>query len=289
MQLHCNNGSPGFHTHPSLEEAQLCWGTPALYVLGGDYPSPVPSGGTRPAWVPGGPPSPKPRWYDDPSSPSQHWRVEREGGSVKRAKGFTKGQCSQYIDALQIGKAPKELDPPEDDPTPVSAAPVSPAAPLPPAPPRRGNYVHGHRVSKTETFVMVPLLERVPDGRYAVQMDENDAPTFLRVVRPKNGQWKDCLKVQTQHAERYEEAWVKWSDGQIGVFKVSVEDYIDLLVCDYRGAARRYAKIKQRCARCNIELTDERSRHYGIGPECEKYWSWMITQVDEETALQSGS
>lgn len=281
--LYCNNGSVGFHTHPTPEEAARCWGTPALYVVGGNIPTPTPALAAAMTWAPPPPPRPKPRWWDDPSTGSQHWRVEKEGGSVKRAKAFSKGECREYIDALMTGRAPKELDPVviEDDDEQDEV--VTP-------PPSRSHVtrVHGYRVAKDTTFVMTPLLERVPDGRFAVQMDANDEPVFLRVVRPKAGQWKNCLKVQTQHGDRYEDAWCKWDDDKIGVFKASVEDYINLLIADYRGAARLYSKIKTKCARCNTDLTDERSRHYGIGPECEKYWPWMIQQVDEETALANG-
>lgn len=291
--LFCNNESPTgeeFHLHSTPEEALKCWGTTALYVVGGDLPATIvplvttaPSPAALPAWVPPVAPIPKPRWWDDPVTDSQLWRVGKEGGSKKFARTLVKGQCIAYIDALQHGKAPKLAESEEDDEeTPPTPMPVSP-----PAPTRRGTLVHGYIVAKDSTFVLTPLLDRVPDGRYALQMADEE-PTFLRVVRPARGKWAGCLKVQTQHGERYEEAWCLWDDGRVGVFKVSVEDYINLLISDYRGAARLYAKIKTRCARCNTELTDERSRHYGIGPECEKYWSWMIDQVDEETALLRG-
>lgn len=287
--LLCNNGDPEgtkFHTHLTAEEAGRCWGTPALYVVGGPVPPDVTPSSSAPAtvpWTPPAPPVPKPRWWDDPSTDSQHWRVEKEGGSVKRAKGMKKGPCSAYIDALQSGLAPKEPDPPgEDDDEGFDPEPAKPARPS------GGMRVHGHWVSKNTTNVMVPLLENVPDGRFAVRFDEHEDWTFIRIVRPKHGDFKDCLKVQTQHGEAYQNAWCKWPDGQIGVFKPSLETYLNLLVCDWRGAARQYAKEKSVCARCGRDLTDERSRYYGIGPECERYWPEMITLVDEEKALEKG-
>lgn len=297
--LYCNNKTgKTFHTHATIEEAAACWGTPALYAIGGTLPdlSSLTVTTLPGDWKPAPPPVPKPRWYDDPSSGSQWWRVEKEGGSKKRAKALSKGECSQYIDALKFGLAPKELDPPEDEPEPVYSPghgglvrPTSPAAPAPPTPPalpkRSSNFVHGHWVAKRETIVMTPLLEHVPDGRYALQMAD-EHPTFLRVSRPKGGKWAGCLKVQTQHSERYEDAWCLWPDGEVGVFKPSVEDYINLLISDHRGAARKYGRIQRRCACCGRELTDERSIHYSIGPECEKSWPWMITLVDEEEELR---
>lgn len=289
MKLACNQGATendNWHFHESIEEAAVCWGEPALYVWGGPIlpgvpavPAATATPVTTARWEPPPTPVPIPRWYHDPSTSSQHWKVGKEGGSVIRAKGFTKGQCTEYIDALINKRAPKEPDPEDaDDPTPVSPAPT---------PRSSGQRVNGYWVAKAETVVLVPLLENVPDGRFAVQMTD-EGHTFMRVVRPKNGTWKDCLKVQTQHGDRWEDAWCKWPDGKVGVFKVSVEDYINLLVCDWRGATRAYAKLKSVCSKCGKALTDERSRHYGIGPECERYWPEMITIVDEETELARG-
>jgi hypothetical protein len=299
MKLHCGNKSKVLHVHETLEEAAKCWGTPALYVVGGDLPKPgvpVAATGERtdppPVWTVGAPPSPKPRWHDEPVTASQLWRVEKEGGSRKKAATLTKGQCSEYIDALKNGRCRKEPDDPDTEAvlTPPPSPPSPPPAPTPATSSSitRRPIVHGHWVAKAETVVMVPLLERVPDGRFAVSMS-GEPLTFLRVSRPKSGKWAGCLKVQTQHAERYEEAWCKWEDGQVGVFKPSVEDLINVLISDWRGAARQFSKSRNRCARCGTELTDERSRHYGIGPECEKYWPEIITMVDEEEALRRGA
>lgn len=180
--------------------------------------------------------------------------IEILGGDVLHAAKLTKQEASAYIERLKKEKEKKPV-----------TAPTHPSAPA--------------------TRVPIELLRMVPAGRFAVRRDSNEPYTFLRISEPKNGRYKDCLKVQTQHGPALSEAkFVVWPSGQVSCYTSTIEEPLMLVIADYRTAARAYGRELGRCCRCATELTDERSRHYGIGPECEKYWPWIITQVDEEDA-----
>ena len=130
------------------------------------------------------------------------------------------------------------------------------------------------------------MIDLVPDGYYAVQLGDNEEHLdFLRIKRPKAGTrtYGGATKIQTQHGPSLDLAAVLWPSGKWQVFKQSVVDMMLAVVTDHHGAAQRYGKKLGRCMRCNCELTDDRSRHYGIGPECETKsgWEWAIATVDE--------
>jgi hypothetical protein len=130
----------------------------------------------------------------------------------------------------------------------------------------------------------IELLEKVPDGYFAVREEEGSPITFLRVSRPTYGTKKNCLKIQTQHAEALDEKWIRWPDGRIYVYSRTIEEVMLILITSYKEAARLYGKELGKCARCNTELTDARSRWLSIGPECEKYWPWFVDERMAEAA-----
>lgn len=302
--LYCSRGegdSP--HTHLTILEALHCWGTDALYVVGGPTPSGVSSAPPAPAGMAAAPiasPSPAspvtgpaPRWplprgpRTVRSTVKQIDYIEDLDGDRRFGDHMTKNEASDYIDGLKSGRYTKGPVPPEfyghlprmperprgsdEDPTPIS-----PAGPSPSPADETG------WAAKRTTKVPIELLEMVPDGYFAVQMEEGAPVTFLRVNRPKVGALKGGFKIQTQHGDILDKAFVKWPSGKVSVYKAGIEEDLFLLISDYHGAARLYAKLRSRCARCAKALTDERSRKYSIGPECEKYWPWMIDLVDAE-------
>ena len=150
-----------------------------------------------------------------------------------------------------------------------------------------GNFVPTKVKSQSKLETALPLLARVPDGYYAPFLDEKFKLNFFRLSRPKRGKYMGCTKIQKVIGDRLEDIWMLWPDGTISIYS-NWEDDILAIIVDYSGAARRYAKEKRKCCRCNTNLTDERSRKYGIGPECEKYWPWIIDEVDLELATQKG-
>lgn len=289
--LHCQNGNKA-HYHLTLEEAQKCFGTTVLYVS--NAPLPVNGSLAAAASRATGWRAPDAPWRSKPvKEETQIPQVKKYGGSVKRAMQMNRGQCSDYIDGLKSGTIPPEPD--EEENRPVSAPPVPVSAP--PAPPPV-QTPQEQWVAKTKTKVLTPLLKLVPDGYYAVQLEENSPMHFIRVSRPKTGQYKDTIKVQTMHGTgpgysdyKLEEAFILWPSDRVSVYKVSLEDPINLLIADHKGAATLYAKTKKRCMSCNAALTDPVSRKYGVGPECIKtpYGQRIKEEVDEAEALQDAS
>lgn len=142
-----------------------------------------------------------------------------------------------------------------------------------------------------DTVEAVPkfLLDRVPDGRYAVPGRGSDTLVFLRVSRPKRGSYKDTIKIQEQIAETLKTVYTVWPSGKISRYVHWIDGSLISLVANYKFAAALYGQEIEQCCRCGVTLTDERSRKYGIGPECEKHWPWVIEEVDERDELKKDS
>ena len=138
--------------------------------------------------------------------------------------------------------------------------------------------------NRIKTKIPLSFLQDLRDGYYAARPDDTKPYTFFRVSRPKSGQYKGSVKIQTQHGPDLNLAMVIWSfegDGRLTIYNKAVEDDLLLVVVDQRGCAMAYAEKLGKCCRCNTELTDDRSRWYGIGPECEKHWPWMIDEIND--------
>jgi hypothetical protein len=134
--------------------------------------------------------------------------------------------------------------------------------------------------SASKLTTMAPLMSRVPDGYYAVDLGDGSAIKFLRVSTEKKGPKTGSRRVQTIHGGSLSDyKWRLYPSGKIDCWDTRIEDLILLLIGDYEGALRRYAREIDRCCRCNTRLTDERSRRFGIGPECEKHWPWIVETV----------
>lgn len=124
------------------------------------------------------------------------------------------------------------------------------------------------------------MIDLVPDGYYATQKESGATVDFLRISRPTRGKFAGTLKVQTQHSERWENVLILWPGGTWSTFDFRAIDMLLLVIADHHTCARRYSVELQACCRCNTQLTDDRSRHYLIGPECEKHWPWALEEVD---------
>lgn len=202
-------------------------------------------------------PAPAPPIPPDHATRNQIDYIRSLGGDMRAAYKMTKSQASQYIDQLKAEAKSK---------TPATGG------------------------TKVQSKVPVEWMQRVPNGYYAWQPDSETPLTFLRVSRPKTGRMANCIKVQTQHGPNLSDpVWVAWPSGQVSVYRsMTIEETLLGIIVDYKKAARTYANEKGNCARCNTDLTDPRSRHYGIGPECEKQWPWMIEELDEELGYSFG-
>lgn len=266
MAISCTNGGR-HHTHNSVAESRACYGLGYPTALAS-----VTSTGPGPSALPAR------DWHNRPVSERQLWKIEQLGGKncARAAKYLTRGSASALID---------ELLHPDREAAPTVTTPATPApAPVPPPTARPVDPRHA---------MISGLLAMIPDGYYAVHEYEGGHVTFLRISRPKKDKYRDAIKVQTVHgsygAPRLSTHPVAalWPSGTLSVYDRSgtVEDALLLLVADAMGARRRYAKLIGHCCRCNATLTDDRSRHYGIGPECVKHMPEIVEQVDMEDAI----
>lgn len=180
--------------------------------------------------------------------------VKDLGGSVEFAKTLSREKASEYITELIAKK--KEPAPVVVQPEPKKVDP--------------------------RLEMLSSLIGNIPNGYFAVREQETDPLVFIRLSRPDRGKFKGCVKIQTQHSDVLELALVRYpSSARWYVYRGSVIDKMLLVCLDPSGAQLQYARELGHCCNCNKTLTDERSRHYGIGPECEKFRPEIIDRVDE--------
>lgn len=161
------------------------------------------------------------------------------------------------------------------------------------APPQAGSLAYSSG-DKLQQFL--PMLDMVPEGYYAVRQDDEAPVCFIRLSRPSraNSKFKDCTIAQRVSGPDLDRGLIvfppsQWNpDRRISVYDQRVVDGILLLICDYQGAAMRYADEIGKCARCNTRLTSD-WRKYGIGPECVKHWPWMYEAAQIRLAEQGKS
>lgn len=191
------------------------------------------------------------------TQPQIDYIINHLDGDPMKAIKYTKKGASNYIDQLKREKRERDR------------AQQAPQAGMYDAPNRRA------------TKIPLNMLHAVPDGYYATQQDSTRPLTFFRISRPKSGKYKGALKIQTQHGPDYKMALEVWGDDRVYWHNIAVEDDLLLVVVDPNGAGTTYANEKKRCRKCNTELTDERSRWFGIGPDCEKMWPHVIDIVTD--------
>lgn len=132
------------------------------------------------------------------------------------------------------------------------------------------------------------------EGRYAVDVGGAlQRIVFLRLTRPVKGQFKDCLKIQTQHSEKLKLAAVRYPSGSWVFsadlrYKSDIDKALSIIAVNPLDAAKLYAEELGHCARCGVELTDERSRWNCIGPECEKHWPDFLAKIEDEKGVYRG-
>lgn len=143
---------------------------------------------------------------------------------------------------------------------------------------------NGRIVEDPRLKLLKGMIPMIPDGYFATQADDTATVDFLMLSRPNRGQYKDHIKVSTQHSENWMPRLALMPNGRWLVLDRSKIDPLMLVVADYRTCALRYAVELQHCWVCNTALTDDRSRHYLIGPICDKKpqgVSWL-EKVDNE-------
>lgn len=127
------------------------------------------------------------------------------------------------------------------------------------------------------------MLLATKDGRYAVRLDTNEPYKFLRLSRPTKGRSKDFLKIQSQHSDMLAIVAMIHVSGRASSRYLHDARYLPalrLLVCDPVTAMIEYGRRKGKCGRCGKTLTDDRSRFYAIGPECEKFRPDVLRRIE---------
>jgi hypothetical protein len=200
---------------------------------------------------------------EDPTVDQLNFVEHLPGGDVELARLMNRGQCGDYIKRL---KALRDLD----RHTSLVTAGLAMASSRPAEP----------------TLIPVGLLTEVADGRYAVRADDTLPWCFLRLTRPRSGNFAGMLKVQSQHAERYALVLTVNPNDEIKWYDRRLENNLLLLIADQQWAAIMYSQEKKLCCRCGIQLTHEDSMRYGIGPECIKHWPWVPERLAQFKAEQ---
>lgn len=142
-----------------------------------------------------------------------------------------------------------------------------------------------------------PLLFNMRGGYYCAAPDgESDDLIFIRLSTFKaragasrfseSHRYDGCLLIQTQHGDELITRYIINPSGKVhradhSAYASKVIEALFMSLADEDLSQRRYASKLGKCFRCAKALTDQRSRHYGIGPECEKVWPDVITYVDE--------
>ncbi|HEV7949288.1 MAG TPA: DUF6011 domain-containing protein [Glaciihabitans sp.] len=128
-------------------------------------------------------------------------------------------------------------------------------------------------------------IDMVPQGNYAARLEEGRPLQFFRVDRPTFGNFEGFTKVQRRGADMLSMLYLVGRDGTLRIYDDRYADEFLTVIADLTYASVLYGQELGKCCRCNISLTDERSRYYGIGPECAKHWSSLIEYVHEQKGI----
>jgi len=143
----------------------------------------------------------------------------------------------------------------------------------------------------TERFTVThDIIESLlDDGYYALRVGDTGKINFFRISRPQKGAFKDSFKVQTQHSDLLKLALVHYrylaqpyNAAAVRVFRYGVEKELLEIVSSKTECQLLYALETHHCFQCGKRLTDERSRWYGFGPDCEKDLGYMKMIVEEQ-------
>lgn len=192
-----------------------------------------------------------PQGFVDPASKRQLDYIRDLGGDMLHAVNLSHREASEYIDEL-LAKQRRE---------------------------------RSTRTADPRLDVLKGMLDMVPNGYYATApQGEGGHIDFIRVSRPDRGKWNGCVKIQTQHSDKWSEALVLYPSGKWWVRKPSAIEMMFLVMADTKTCRLRYSIEVQACGNCNKTLTDDRSRHYLIGPDCEKKYHLQdaIAEVDDK-------
>lgn len=265
MAFYC--GSRDSHQHSTVEEAKRCskWGG----IFATAAAAPVLTKTVHGLEVAADFEFGSRRFPNGPLSEPQFTYIRDLHGDLNVAIKYSYNSASKYITELLDRK--RELDrKKEPEPTVI--------------PEPRQSAAERH---KDILQVIDAMIDLVPDGYYAVPVSSSStALKFCYFSRPKKGKFAGALKFQEHIGSwdtgRYEQRIIRWSSGQWSIYSEPWVEILKGIVTDHKTAAMLYADELKRCCRCNAALTDERSRYYAIGPECEKVMPGVIDEINDQ-------
>lgn len=139
-----------------------------------------------------------------------------------------------------------------------------------------------HMLQKVADDFPVQFAQGIPAGRYAWHAAGGEPLQFIWIKDYKSGKRNGQRRIRTQHGPWYEDAVTFHPTGKISLWKPQIAEVLVGVGCDIQNCAKTYARELGVCFRCNSELTDDRSRYYGCGPECEKIVPWYFEEIDNE-------
>lgn len=117
-------------------------------------------------------------------------------------------------------------------------------------------------------------MPNVPDGRYAIMVDEMVAGEsvetlkFFKVKTPTEGRWQGFTFLDAGRGGAHGD--LQWTPVKALEYKTRV---LNQIAENPQEAGMKFGQEVGVCCRCGRSLTDETSRSLGIGPDCrEKGW-----------------
>lgn len=125
------------------------------------------------------------------------------------------------------------------------------------------------------------FIDNVRDGYYAVRLIKDGEYTFVRVSRPKDGEYRDCVKFQTQHGEQLKLACILRPDGIFEVRNGDIKNVVIEIVSKPIQAAFDYGREIGSCCKCGKPLTRHPWIDYGIGIDCDQRYPEIREHAEE--------
>jgi hypothetical protein len=167
-------------------------------------------------------------------------------------------------------------------PVAVSNIKTHTAPELPKAAPATGSTYGTWRFITPEVMV-----RGIRKGRYCVELGANMRKFFKVDPEWKGKKFKGATVISSQHSESFKVCLVLWPDGRHEVHRDTgdLDRCLMMIAADPYTSKIRYGQEMGVCCNCGKKLTDDRSRWYGIGPECEKDNIEIINEVNNSRGM----
>lgn len=104
----------------------------------------------------------------------------------------------------------------------------------------------------------------VPEGRYAVMIDDTLKFFRVRIGKENNNRWAGFMFIDAGRGGNHGD--LQWTAVKNVAYKKQILDQI--IEADPKTAGERFGREVGACYVCGRSLTDETSRALGIGPDC---------------------